>query len=166
MDTQSALLLLRQRRGRLAVAAIGVTLLIMGPLRATAGAQARIASVKSLRCTFPLAAVGTWMKDGPPDAAVKPAALILIFESIEPDEGTARLRSGTAGSDVIARLSGQYLHLMQSFRTGPLYTTTVFDNATGQPFKAVHSRHEYFSVPLPGATSSPEQYYGTCVVPG
>ena len=29
-------------------------------------------------------------------------------------------------------------------------------------FKAVHSRHELFATPLPGATSSPEQSYGTC----
>jgi hypothetical protein len=54
---------------------------------------------------------------------------------------------------------------MQAFRTGPLYTTTVFEaGAAGGRFKAVHSRHEYFAVPLPGATSSPEQYYGECEI--
>ena len=99
------------------------------------------------------------------DAAVKPATLVLIFESIDTDEGTARLRSGSAGSDIVVRLSGGYLHFIQSFRSGPLYTTTVFDKETnGGKLKAVHSRHEYFSVPLPGATSSPEQYYGECEV--
>ena len=62
------------------------------------------------------------------------------------------------GSDVTVRLAEGYLHLMQAFRTGPLYTTTVFDvGANGGKFKAVHSRHEYFTVPVPGATSSPEQ---------
>ena len=54
---------------------------------------------------------------------------------------------------------------MQSFRSGPLYTTTVFDKETsGGKFKAVHSRHEYFTIPVPGATSSPEQYYGECEI--
>jgi hypothetical protein len=77
-------------------------------------------------------------------------------------------------SEITARLAEGYLHLMQAFRTGPLYTTTVFDpggkdgkdakDGKGALFKAVHSRHEYFSVPLSGATSSPEQYYGECVV--
>jgi hypothetical protein len=53
---------------------------------------------------------------------------------------------------------------MQVFRTGPLYVTTVFDKDANGKLKAVHSRHEYFAVPLAGATSSPEQYYGECEV--
>jgi len=57
-----------------------------------------------------------------------------------------------------------YVHFMQVFRTGPLYTTTVFDKDANGKLKAVHSRHEYFAVPLPGATSSPEQYYGECEI--
>jgi hypothetical protein len=41
----------------------------------------------------------------------------------------------------------------------------VFEaGAVGGRFKAVHSRHEYFTTPVPGATSSPEQYYGECEV--
>jgi hypothetical protein len=129
-------------------------------------AQARLASVKSLRCTFSRQAAGTWPKDGAADAAVKPATLVLRFESIEIDEGTAQLRTGSVGSDITVRLAEGYLHFMQAFRTGPLYTTTVFDaGASGGKYKAVHSRHEYFSVPLPDATSSPEQYYGECEVP-
>ena len=93
---------------------------------------------------------------------------MLVFESIDTDEGTARLKSGAVGTEVTARRSGGYLHLIQSFRSGALYTTTVFDKegpggATGK-LKAVHSRHEYFTVTVPGATSSPEQYYGECEV--
>src|SRR5437867_1984955 len=107
------------------------------------GVQAKTSVAKSLRCTFPLSATGTWKKDGPPDAAVRPATLVLIFESIDTDEGTARLRSGSVGSEIVVRLSGGYLHFIQSFRTGPLYTTTVFDKETsGGKLKAVHSRHE------------------------
>ena len=82
---------------------------------------------------------------GPPDAMVKPAVLVLLFDAINIDEGTARLRNGSVGSELIARLSGGYLHFIQQFRTGPLYMTTVFDKeTTGGKLKAVHSRHEYF----------------------
>ena len=127
--------------------------------------QGRTATAKSIRCTFSLNATGTWKKDGPPDAVVKEATLVLWFDSINLDEGTARLRSGSVGSEIIARLSGGYLHFIQQFRTGPLYTTTVFDKGPNPgALKAVHSRHEYFDVPLAGATSSPEQYYGECEV--
>ena len=96
---------------------------------------------------------------------VRTTPLVLRFDSIDPDSGTAQLRNGTVGTEVTARLAEGYLHLMQSFRTGPLYTTTVFDvgDKSGK-LKAVHSRHEYFTVPLPDATSSPEQYYGECEV--
>jgi hypothetical protein len=128
-------------------------------------AQSRIASVKTLRCSFSTQAVGAWGKDGAPNATVHSAPLVLRFDSIDPDSGTAQLRSGTVGSEVTVRLAEGYLHFMQSFRTGPLYTTTVFDaGENGGKLKAVHSRHEYFAVPLPGATSSPEQYYGECEI--
>lgn len=128
-------------------------------------AQSRIAGAKSLRCTFPRSSTGTWKKDGSPDATVKPASLVLRFDAIDIETGVAQLRNGSVGSDVTVRLAEGYLHFMQAFRTGPLYTTTVFEaGATGNKFKAVHSRHEFFSTPLPDATSSPEQYYGECEV--
>ena len=128
-------------------------------------AQSRIASAKSLRCSFPRNATGTWTKDGMPEATVRSTALVLRFDSIEPDSGTAQLRNGSVGTEVTVRLAEGYLHFMQAFRTGPLYVTTVFDvGDKSGTLKAVHSRHEYFSVPLPGATSSPEQYYGECEI--
>jgi hypothetical protein len=126
-------------------------------------AQVRLATVQVLRCTFPTTAVGRWERNGSPDAAVRSASLVLRFESIDADAGTAQLRTGAVGTEVTTRLAEGYLHFMQSFRTGPLYTTTVFAaGADGGRFKAVHSRHEFFTTPLPGATSSPEQYYGEC----
>jgi hypothetical protein len=100
-----------------------------------------------------------------PEATVRTTALTLRFDSIEPDSGTAQLRNGSVGTEVTVRLAEGYLHFMQAFRTGPLYVTTVFDvgDKSGK-LKAVHSRHESFLVPLPGATSSPEQYYGECEI--
>jgi hypothetical protein len=128
-------------------------------------AQARIADAKGIRCTFPRISTGTWMKDGAPEATVKPASLVLRFDEIDTDTGIAQLRNGSVGSEVTVRLAEGYLHLMQAFRTGPLYVTTVFEaGAAAGRFRAVHSRHEYFSTPLPDATSSPEQYYGECEI--
>lgn len=139
--------------------------LLVTHMGVTDAAQLRIASAKTLRCSFPRHAVGTWGKDGAPEAKVLSTPLVLRFDSIDPDSGTAQLRSGTVGSEVTVRLAEGYLHFMQSFRTGPLYTTTVFDvGEKSGKLKAVHSRHEYFAVALPGATSSPEQYYGECEI--
>src|SRR5687768_425400 len=130
-----------------------------------AEAQLRITTAKTLRCSFLVNATGSWGKDGAPEAGVRSTPLVLRFDSIDPDSGTAQLRSGTVGSEVTVRLAEGYLHFMQAFRTGPLYTTTVFDvGEKSGKLKAVHSRHEYFAVPLPGATSSPEQYYGECEI--
>jgi hypothetical protein len=146
-------------------ASLAVALALAGPGALDVPAQSRVAGAKSLRCSFPRNATGTWNKDDVPDATVQSAALVLRFDSIEPDSGTAQLRNGSVGTEVTVRLAEGYLHLMQAFRTGPLYTTTVFDaGEKGGKLKAVHSRHEYFSVPLPGATSSPEQYYGECEI--
>jgi hypothetical protein len=130
-----------------------------------ASAQAPLGAAKSLRCSFPRQATATWGKDGEPAAATRSSSLVLRFEAIDTEAGTAQLRNGAVGSDVTVRFAEGYMHFMQAFRTGPLYTTTVFTVAArGGMFKAVHSRHELFATPISGATSSPEQYYGTCEV--
>ena len=127
-------------------------------------ARDRLAGVRSLECTFTLNTVGTW-KSGAPQADVKAAQLRLHFEAVNPEDGTARVVGIFGPSDIIVRLSGDVLHLIQSFREGPLYATTVFPKETqAGRFQAVHSRHEFTEVSLPGYTSSPEQYYGDCQV--
>ena len=124
----------------------------------------RLAGAKSIECTFTLEALATW-KNGVAQAEVKPSALTMRFESINTDEGTARVVGMFGPSDIIVRLSDNTLHLIQSFREGPLYATTVFPRETrAGRFQAVHTRHEWTAVSLPGYTSSPEQYYGDCQV--
>jgi hypothetical protein len=143
--------------------AIAHVSLVQRPLDAQS--QSRLTIAKSIRCSFPISASGTWTGDGTPQGAIKPTKLVLIFDDINVDEGTARLRNGSTGAEIAVKFTGGYLNFMQSFRSGPLYTTTVFDKeTTAGRFKAVHSRHEYFSTPLPDATSNPEQYYGECEV--
>lgn len=128
-------------------------------------AQGRIATATGLRCSFTSQAKAQWRTDGSIDAAVVPATLTLRFEDIDTDAGVAQLRNGSMTSEIVVRASAGYLNFLQVFRTGPMYTTTVFDaGSSGGKFRAVHSRHEYFAVPLPGATSAPEQYYGDCQI--
>jgi hypothetical protein len=138
-------------------AAVGVALILVlfatGDRRLTA--QGRIAAATRLRCSFTSQAKALWRADGSIDASAGPATLTLRFEQIDADTGVAQLRNGSMMSEVIVRASDGYLNFLQVFRTGPMYTTTVFDAGSRDgKFRAVHSRHEYFAVPLPGATSN------------
>jgi len=112
-------------------------------------------------------AVGTW-GDKEPEVKVKPANRELQFDAINTDEGTATstdLKAGYGKYDIIVRYAGGYLHFIQSFLDGPLYTTTILEKKTASgKFKAMHSRHEFTDFALTGFTSSPEQYYGDCEV--
>lgn len=146
---------------RSGLATIGVVAALASAGHALA-AQGRLAAATALRCTFSRQVTGGWTTDGSADATVDKVSLVLRFEAIDPDSGVAKSRSGTATSDITIKSSEGYLHLIQVFRTGAMYLTTVFDTGSAGRFKAVHSRHEYFTVPLPGATSRPEQYYGEC----
>ena len=121
-----------------------------------------IADVKSVRCTFDLLATGTWAQEKT-EAQVKQAKLVLEFADIDTQEGTANATGGFGAPHVVVRLSGGNLHFLQVASNGPLYVTTVFEQRTpGGKLKAVHTRHEYTLVSVPGFTSRPEQYYGLC----
>jgi hypothetical protein len=140
------------------------TLLAMPPTAAQAAAQSQLATATSVKCTFTLMALGA-LREDQPKAEVKPAKLTLQFEAVNADEGTARLKSGFGDYDIIVRYTQGYLHFIQSFRDGPVYVTTILEQKTREgKLKAMHSRHEYTAVALPGYTSSPEQYYGECEI--
>ena len=143
---------------------IGAFLLLRGSANAAQAPKGALATATSVRCTFPLMVTGVWA-DKQPDAKVKPATLELQFEAINADEGSAELKSGVGVYDIIVRYAQGYLNFIQSFRDGPLHTTTILEKKTASgKFKAMHSRHEYMDFALPGFTSSPEQYYGECDV--
>ena len=146
-----------------AICTASLMLIITAPINAQT-VKERLQSVRTLDCTFTLNVVATW-KSGVPQAEVKTSQLSLRFDSVNPDDGTARVVGMFGPSDIIVRLSGDTLHLIQSFREGPLYATTVFPRETrAGRLQAVHTRHEFTEVSLPGYTSSPEQYYGDCQV--
>ena len=123
-------------------------------------------TAKVLKCEFTLQATGTWTDPGEPQADVRMTKLSLGFDSIDTDNGTADV-TGTYGAPyIVVRLAGGYLHFMQVGAIGYLHTTTVFDKvARSGRLKAVHTRHEYTDVSVPGYyTSRPEQYYGDCEI--
>ena len=129
-----------------------------------AGQNNRLAAVNSLACTFSVMAIGTWA-DGKPEADLDTSMLSFRFESIDTQEATAEIIGPFGPSHIITRHSGDYLHFVQLFNAGPLYTTTVFERETlDGKLMAVHTRHEYTDVSLIGFTSRPEQYYGECEV--
>src|SRR5262245_46309459 len=129
-------------------------------------ARDRLARAKTIKCAFQTMSTVEWDKaSGRAEAAVKPSTLTVGFDTIDADQGTARVIGPYGASEIIVRNSGGTLHLLQSFNEGPLYATTVFpDPIADGRFKAVHTRHEFTVVSLPGFTSRPEQYYGACTV--
>jgi hypothetical protein len=137
---------------------------IVGLAAVQTSPKASLETAKELTCAFPLIANGTWNKDRP-HASVKAAALSMHFDSINAAEGTARVTEGFGHFEITARFSGDALHFVQLFKTGPLYVTTVFNSESRDgKLKAVHSRHELTEAVLPGFTSSPEQYSGECEI--
>jgi hypothetical protein len=124
--------------------------------------EERLEAVKILSCVFTAQAKGNWT-GGTAKVDVVVPKLSLEFYEIDTDEGTAKAKGEFGSSDILVRVASGTLHLLQSFRTGPLHVTSVFARET-QPGRllAVHTRHEFTAVALPGFTSRPEQYYGDC----
>jgi hypothetical protein len=136
--------------------------------RAQTPAQPSLASVQRLKCAFTLMTTGTWDK-GVPSGEVKPATLVMQFDAIDTQEGTAEVSDASmvsAGAPhITVRLLGDNLHFLAMNSSGSVYLTTVFsdrESRAGGKFKAVHTRHEFTEIRLMGYTSRPEQYYGLC----
>ena len=124
--------------------------------------QARLQRTTSVTCRFTAMAAGDWPA-GVPAPAIRPASLSVAFDHVNVEEGSARVAAQVGSIDVITRFANGVLHFMESFREGALYVTSVFPVQAGQTaLAAVHSRHEFTRVQVPGYTSRPEQYYGSC----
>jgi hypothetical protein len=150
--------------GCLAMTVLGLMLNRSAAEAQTAAASDRLAKVKALTCTFSQMVVERW-KEGDPQIEMKSASLAMTFESIDPEEGSARTADAFGPAQLVVKLSGNALHMMQSLSEGPVYLTTVFDKDSHPgKLRAVHTRHANTDMTLPGFTSSPEQYYGECTV--
>ena len=126
-----------------------------------------LAQVKSLKCRFTIYSSGSW-KNGEPQAQIRqPEQLTLDVDEIDTDSGSARVTGTSGPADVVSLLTVSSLHFMERSVTGTLNITTVF---VGEPnaktFRAVHARHDYLPMSLPGFVSEPSvsQHYGMCEV--
>lgn len=145
-----------------------VTALIAGHI-GDASAQARdlqqrLSAATRIDCTFTAVATGTW-EDDAASAAVEPVELEASFFDIRASEGTAEAEGPFGATFIVVRYARDYLHFLQMSDAGPLHLTTVLaqESADGR-MKAVHTRHEYSPIELPGYTSRPEMYVGDCAV--
>ncbi len=150
----------RTRPGTIAVVLL-VALIAAFP---NAFAQDRLIDATVLDCSFSVITTAGWT-GGDAGASTDPSTLSLRFEEIDTDGATAEIVGPYGASHIIVRQTGDYLHLVQMFTVGPLYTTTVIDRETTEGrLMAVHTRHEYTDTQLVGFTSRPEQYVGDCLV--
>ena len=154
---------------RICASALAVVTALLGLGARPAFAQSTdknpLALIKSFKCSFPVYSVGAW-KTGEPQAQIKQAdQFTLTIDDIDTDSGSGRV-TGTAGPvEVTALLTVSSLHFMESSGTGTLNVTTIFVSDGGvRKFRAVHSRHDYLPMSIPGFTSEPTvtQNYGTC----
>ena len=146
------------------VALTGLAVLVPAPAFSQSGLDRRLAAAKRIECSFSTLATGTWDKNVPA-IAVTPAEIKAAFFDINIDEGTAEAESEYGASFISVRYTAGYLHIMQMSDAGPLYLTTVLARAAGEgKLMAVHTRVEYSPTIIPGFTSRPEMYLGTCSI--
>jgi hypothetical protein len=129
------------------------------------GPASPLATASHLKCTFAVVSTGTWSKDNDAGAEIKKTDLTVEYRSIDVGGGTAEAVGLTGNFFITVRFIVDSLHLLALGDAGPLYVTTVF-NRPAHPgtFKAVHTRHEFTDVSMPGFTSRPEQYIGECKI--
>jgi hypothetical protein len=128
-------------------------------------ARTPLQAASTVSCEFTLMAAGNWDRAGAPTAGTKPAMLKVSFANIDTEVGDAETAGLTGTVHIVARFAGGYLHLFRVDSSGFLHATTVFDKVSRPgKLKAVHTRHEYTDIALPGFTSKPEQYYGECEI--
>jgi hypothetical protein len=126
--------------------------------------QERLAGATTLDCRFTTMAMGDW--DGAETSIEStPIDLDVGFTNVNADEGTAEASTDFGDAFIVVNYTNDYLHFMQIYRAGPLYTTTVLAvEGEDDRLLAVHTRHEYTQVSLPGFTSRPEMYVGDCAL--
>jgi hypothetical protein len=120
-----------------------------------------LASVRSLKCRFTVAAAGSW-SNGEARAEVKPGQEVTVdIDEIDADGNSARVGS----DEVTALLTVSSIHFLNRTLQGSLNVTTVFalKNSNGA-YRAVRSGHDYVATNIPGFVSEPNvtQRYGEC----
>ncbi len=145
------------------------TVAVLSPSTPSDAAQPRIsplAVATHLKCAFSVMTTGTWSRDGDAAVETRKTDFTLEYQSIDVAGGSAEAVGLTGNFFITVRFISGSLHLLAIGDAGPAYLTTIF-NRPGHPgkFKAVHTRHEFTDVSMPGFTSRPEQYIGECEIP-
>lgn len=126
--------------------------------------QQRLQSAVRVDCSFTQTAKGEWSGDSPGFSSAS-TDFTVSFVDIDVETGTADAEGRFGASYIIVRYAEGYLHFMQTMSAGPIYLTTIFAQPMDDgSLQAVHTRHEYTQVSLPGFTSRPEMYLGACTV--
>jgi hypothetical protein len=113
-------------------------------------------------CRFTTVARGDW-SGAETSFKSEPVAFQAVFFDIDVESGTAEAEGQFGASYIVVRYTDGYLHFMQTLNSGPIYLTTILaEPSIDGRLKAVHTRHEYTQVSLPGYTSRPESYIGDC----
>jgi hypothetical protein len=120
-----------------------------------------LADIRTLKCSFPVSAAGSW-KNWQATAEIKPGSeLALQIDEIDIDGGTARV----GDSHVTALMTQNSLHFMERTMAGSLTVITVLSQKSPKgALRAVRSRHDYLQMAIPGFVAEPNisQYYGEC----
>lgn len=151
------------------IPALLIAALVSAGLPVPASAQsrelmARLENATRVDCRFTEVATGDWT-DEATEFSAEPVEFSASFFDIDVESGTAEAEGRFGASYIIVRYAQGYLHFMQTLNSGPLYLTTILaQTASDGRLKAVHTRHEYTQVRLPGFTSRPEMYLGDCAV--
>jgi hypothetical protein len=126
--------------------------------------QTALSRTTAIDCRFTAHVMSDW--DGAAATAeIMEAEFALSFTNVNADEGTADAGTDFGDAFINVRYTNEYLHFVQFFRAGPLYVTTVMAiESEDDRLLAVHTRHEYTTVALPGFTSRPEIYVGDCAI--
>ena len=120
-----------------------------------------LASVKSLRCSFPTYAATRWQTDASPATVSGSEDFSFSIEQIDIRRSRARIVAGAAFAAATAMLTETSLNVIEPTPLGNLMLTSVFiGGREGTKYLAIHSRH----VGDLDAAPTPSQHFGSCTV--
>lgn len=147
------------------IRAVVIVLAFVGAVDAQVATWKEMRDVKRVSCAFSMFTTGSWDAAGTPKGDLKPVTFEVSYDTIDTEDGTARVNGPYGPLPIIVKLSIWSLHFLQMGSEGSLRLTTVFDKESRPGrFRAVHTIHEHTPISLPGFASRPEQYYGECAV--
>ena len=136
---------------------LALTFLFLFSGSSVAYANSALFNSQTLKCSFPEGVFTKWI-DGKFSTEPSGGMSDIIFDSIDLNQGKARMIGNNGSSDVTVDAFLEAIHFTEHTVSGTRNTTSIFDKSVHDKgktkFLAVYSRHTsmlYFS-----------QYYGKC----